>query len=204
MSDTYNLDSRPRCWEPGTQCPDSCASDHYRRVVNNHVALTGPWAGWRLAGRDLVAPSGERIPERSNAADLRDATRKRNAARKARQQSMVKVVVVDRANGENATSERGLCNAVNAGATPLHPLFASVMDGVVIGTGKSKRAPSSCCVVNSISLPLSTLAGVARTRSADRRSCSATTTASANRSNVRALCRTTCRNFTLHLGKPSA
>lgn len=103
MSDTYNLDSRPPCWEPGTQCPNSCASEHYRRVIDNHVTLTGPWAGWRLAGRDLVAPSGERIPERrlrgllwhANAADLRDATRKKNAARKARQQSMVKVVVVD-------------------------------------------------------------------------------------------------------------
>ena len=54
-------------------------------------------------GRDLVAPSVERIPEhrlrgllwRADASDLRDATRKRNAARKARPQSMVKVVVVD-------------------------------------------------------------------------------------------------------------
>lgn len=80
MSDTYNLDSRPPCWEPGTQCPNSCANDYYRRVIDNHVALTGPWAGWRLAGRDLVAPSGERIPERrlrgllwyANAADLRE------------------------------------------------------------------------------------------------------------------------------------
>ena len=50
-----------------------------------------------------MAPTGERIPERrlrgllwrADAFDLRDATRKRNAARKARQQSMVKVVVVD-------------------------------------------------------------------------------------------------------------
>ena len=99
MSDTYNLDSRPPCWKPGTQCPNSCASDHYRRVIDNHVALTGPWVGWRLAGRDLV----ERIPERrlrgllwrADASYLRDATRKRNAAQKARQRSLVKVVVVD-------------------------------------------------------------------------------------------------------------
>ena len=54
MSDTYDLDSRPPCWEPGTQCPNGCARDHYRRVVDNHVSLSGPWAGWRLAGRDLV------------------------------------------------------------------------------------------------------------------------------------------------------
>ena len=103
MSDTYDLDNRPPCWEPGKQCPNNCARDHYRRVIDNHVNLSGPWAGWRLAGRDLVAPSGERIPERrlrgllwrADAADLRDATRKRNAARKAGQRSMVKVVVVD-------------------------------------------------------------------------------------------------------------
>jgi hypothetical protein len=39
-------------------------SDSYNHVIDNHVDLHGPWAGWRLAGRDLVAPSGERIPER--------------------------------------------------------------------------------------------------------------------------------------------
>lgn len=103
MSDTYNLDRRPPCWPTGAPCPNSCAHDLHRRVVTNHVELTGPWAGWRLAGRDLVAPGGERIPERrlrgllwrADASDLRDATRARNAKRKAVQQSMVKVVVVD-------------------------------------------------------------------------------------------------------------
>jgi hypothetical protein len=29
--------------------------------MTNHVQLTGPWAGWRLAGRDLVSPAGERV-----------------------------------------------------------------------------------------------------------------------------------------------
>lgn len=34
-------------------------------MSDNHVTLTGPWAGWRLAGRDLVAPDRQRIsPER--------------------------------------------------------------------------------------------------------------------------------------------
>ncbi len=103
MSDTYDIDGRPPCWPSGQPCPNSCARDHARHVLDNHVDLHGPWAGWRLAGRDLVAPSGERIPERrlrgllwrADATDLRDATRARNVARKARQQSMVKVVVVD-------------------------------------------------------------------------------------------------------------
>ncbi|WP_435015154.1 hypothetical protein [Xanthomonas arboricola] len=103
MTDTYNLDRRPPCWPVGTQCPNSCAEDLHRRVVRNHVELTGPWAGWRLAGRDLVAPTGERIPERrlrgllwhANASDIRDSARNLNAKRKAVQQSMVKVVVVD-------------------------------------------------------------------------------------------------------------
>jgi len=103
VSDTYEIDHRPPCWPAGKPCPNSCARDHARHVLDNHVQLHGPWAGWRLAGRDLVAPSGERIAERrlrgllwrADATDLRDATRARNAARKARQQSMVKVVVVD-------------------------------------------------------------------------------------------------------------
>lgn len=103
MTDTYNIDRRPPCWEAGKACPNACAHDVHRRVIDNHVELSGDWAGWRLAGRDLVAPTGERIPERrlrgllwrSDACDLRDAARARNAARKVRQQSMVKVVVVD-------------------------------------------------------------------------------------------------------------
>lgn len=103
MTDTYNLDRRPPCWPVGEQCPNSCAADLHRRGVTNHVELTGHWAGWRLAGCDLVAPSGERIPERrlrgllwhANANDIRASVRRRNAKRKAVQHSMVKVVVVD-------------------------------------------------------------------------------------------------------------
>ncbi|WP_185910730.1 hypothetical protein [Xanthomonas cerealis] len=106
MSDSYNIDRRPPCWTAGEPCPNQCAQAHARHIIDNHVDLHGPWTGWRLAGRDLVAPSGERIPERrlrgllwrADATDLRDATRNRNLARKARQQSMVKVVVVDLAS----------------------------------------------------------------------------------------------------------
>ncbi|QHQ28259.1 putative phage-related protein [Xanthomonas albilineans] len=103
MSDTYDIDRRPPCWEVGKPCPNHCAQAHARHIIDNHVELHGPWAGWRLAGRDLVAPTGERIPERrlrgllwrADAIDLRDSARARNKARKARQQAMVKVVVVD-------------------------------------------------------------------------------------------------------------
>jgi hypothetical protein len=35
--------------------------DHYQRIVYNHTVLHGPWAGWRMAGRDLVSPDGLRI-----------------------------------------------------------------------------------------------------------------------------------------------
>lgn len=102
MSDSYNINRRPPFWTAGEPCPNPCAQAHTRHVIDNHVDLHGPWAGWRLAGRDLVAPSGERIPERrlrgllwrADATDLRDAARNQNLARKARQQSMVKVVVV--------------------------------------------------------------------------------------------------------------
>lgn len=95
--------ARPPCWPAGQQCPNLCAAELHDRLTRNHVNLHGPWSGWRLAGRDLVAPTGERLnPERlrgllwrTEAADLRDATRARNKARKAGQQSMVKVVVVD-------------------------------------------------------------------------------------------------------------
>ncbi|WP_164738701.1 hypothetical protein [Xanthomonas euvesicatoria] len=102
MSDTYNLDRRHRagCWRA---MPKQLRGRSTSARVTNHVELTGLWAGWRLAGRDLVAPSGERIPERrlrgllwhANATDIRASVRRRNAKRKAVQHSLVKVVVVD-------------------------------------------------------------------------------------------------------------
>ncbi len=49
MTDTYNIDRRPPFWDVGKPCPNACAQDVYRRVVDNHVELPGAWAGWRLA-----------------------------------------------------------------------------------------------------------------------------------------------------------
>jgi hypothetical protein len=51
----------PTCFHCLAETPD----EHYRRVVYNEAALYGPWRGWRLAGRYLVNPTGERLmPER--------------------------------------------------------------------------------------------------------------------------------------------
>lgn len=52
---------RPPCWLESAACPNWCAQDHYRRTVHGHLDLVGPWAGWRIAGRWLINPSGERI-----------------------------------------------------------------------------------------------------------------------------------------------
>ena len=50
---------------------------HYERVVHNKTALYGPWAGWRMAGRFLVAPDRERItPERLRGIMWRDSNTK--------------------------------------------------------------------------------------------------------------------------------
>lgn len=73
-------DVRPPCWPAGTQCPNDCAAALHDRVTRNHVALSGPWAGWRLAGRDLVAPDGQRInPQRLTGLMWRDAQELRAA-----------------------------------------------------------------------------------------------------------------------------
>lgn len=49
--DRYNIDRRPPCWEAGKPCPNPCAKDHYRRVIDNHVELHGDWAS-RVTGRE--------------------------------------------------------------------------------------------------------------------------------------------------------
>lgn len=128
MTGTYNFDRRPPCWPVGTPCPNSCAHDLHRRMVTNHAELTGPWAGWRLAGRDLIAPSGELIPERrlrgslwhANAGDIRDSVRRRNANRKAVQQSMGKVVVVDLGEWRDRHFGRGV---IRRGYAPTPPAY---------------------------------------------------------------------------------
>lgn len=69
--DPWDADRRPPCWPVGQSCPNPCAMAHYSHVVHNHVDLAGPWAGWRLAGRDLVGPGRGRDAVRISVDRLR-------------------------------------------------------------------------------------------------------------------------------------
>lgn len=80
---------------------------HYDRTVHNRTPLYGPWAGWRMAGRDLVAPDGARInPERLRGLAWRDEMELRRAGFASRRRAekavqhgaKVKVVIVDLAD----------------------------------------------------------------------------------------------------------
>lgn len=90
----------PTCWH----CKAETTEDHHRRVVYNHTTLHGPWDGWRMAGRELVSPDGERITTerlrglmvRQALEARRDAARRRNEKRVSRMP--VKVIVVDLAD----------------------------------------------------------------------------------------------------------
>ncbi|TAA20544.1 hypothetical protein EA658_06180 [Pseudoxanthomonas winnipegensis] len=90
------------CWPIGAPCPNACAARRMDHLTRNHVELTGPWTGWRLAGKDLVSPSGQRVsPERMRgllwrleAEERRDRLRSRNASRKAVRQGIVTVIRV--------------------------------------------------------------------------------------------------------------
>lgn len=80
--------SRPPCWPAGQPCPNDCASALYARQVHGIQPLHGPWDGWRLAGRDLVGPDGDRIsPERLRGLLWRQQTEARRDALRARRTS---------------------------------------------------------------------------------------------------------------------
>lgn len=54
----------PPCATPGAPL-NPCARSLYRWLVDGHGDLPAEWSGWRLAGRFLVSPDGDRItPER--------------------------------------------------------------------------------------------------------------------------------------------
>lgn len=87
----------PRC----PHCETETAAEHFDRVVHNKTPLHGPWAGWRMAGKDLVDPAGARISPtrmrgimfRLDAEQRLERARARNA--KAVRHELVKVIVVD-------------------------------------------------------------------------------------------------------------
>lgn len=89
----------PRC----RHCEAETETEHFDRVVHNKTALHGPWAGWRMAGRELVSPDGDRFTTtrlRGLAfrleAELRlERARARNVRAQQRHRELVKVVVVD-------------------------------------------------------------------------------------------------------------
>lgn len=102
---------RPPCWPEGQSCPNDCAAQEYERLVHNRLSLNGPWAGWRFAGRDLVAPDGARISaERLRGLLFRqelEQQRDRARAKRKSKNQIVRVVVVDlatyRVNGADAS-----------------------------------------------------------------------------------------------------
>ena len=72
------INPRPPCWPEALPCPNICAAALHDRTVFNKGPLYGPWAGWRLAGRVLVSPDGDRIsPERLRGILFQEAARAR-------------------------------------------------------------------------------------------------------------------------------
>lgn len=86
---------RPPCWPDSTPCPNACAAQVRDLITRNHVRLHGPWAGWRLVGRDLVSPDGVRMSaERVRGLAWRQETETRLAAVKARKKRVSEDAIV--------------------------------------------------------------------------------------------------------------
>ena len=69
----------PTCWH----CQAETPGEHYERIVYGKERLHGPWEGWRLAGRHLVAPDGARItPERLRGILFQEANRRRRQVKR--------------------------------------------------------------------------------------------------------------------------
>lgn len=55
---------QPPCLTPGSAI-NPCARRLYEEKVLGHLDLAAEWSGWRLRGRWLISPEGDRIsPER--------------------------------------------------------------------------------------------------------------------------------------------
>lgn len=67
----------PLCLIPG-QPMNACARKLYAEKVLGHVDLSADWAGWRLRGKWLISPDGDRInPQRLRGLLFRDAYEQR-------------------------------------------------------------------------------------------------------------------------------
>lgn len=67
----------PLCIIPG-QPVNPCARKLYAEKVLGHVDLAADWAGWRLRGRWLISPEGDRInAQRLRGILFREANEKR-------------------------------------------------------------------------------------------------------------------------------
>lgn len=68
------------CIMPG-QPVNHCARNLYAEKVLGHVDLSADWAGWRLRGRWLISPDGDRInPLRLRGILFREALERRHKA----------------------------------------------------------------------------------------------------------------------------
>lgn len=94
--------TRPPCWKAGKPCPNACAQALHDRTVYNRQHLPEPWTGWRMAGRDLVAPDGVRFsPERLRGLVWRQATEERRDRYKRGQERVSRMVVDLRVRARN-------------------------------------------------------------------------------------------------------
>ncbi|PRH83168.1 DUF3653 domain-containing protein [Arenimonas caeni] len=70
----------PLCLIPG-QPVNACARKLYAEKVLGHVDLSADWAGWRLRGRWLISPDGDRVnPQRLRGMLFREANERRHKA----------------------------------------------------------------------------------------------------------------------------
>lgn len=68
---------QPLCLKPGDTM-NPCARQRYQEKVLGHIDLTGDWAGWRLRGKWLISPEGDRInPLRLRGLLFREANEQR-------------------------------------------------------------------------------------------------------------------------------
>lgn len=70
---------QPPCLTPG-QIMNDCARNLYAEKVLGHIDLTADWSGWKLRGRWLISPDGDRLnPERLRGILFRESGEKRIA-----------------------------------------------------------------------------------------------------------------------------